>query len=363
MITGARGVAAKACPGRRKRRVRQSLALLILAWATGVFASDACRRAPLAAAAEVAVSDGTAFEAETWFAAAGDAAIAQVRDGVRSVNAVEGPFAWASENGEMRGGNDFTRLFALGHQFHAWWLYFDGLVAGAARETSATFGGETRAAREGAFPYGGSVALVPGDDPERPQGLRFAFPGDLVVEATFADWRTGDGRPLPWRVDIDDGERVFTYRYRVLAFGADAEAWWAGRPHAAWAAPEVEVHRLHRALLAAHCDGDAARMAALAAPEGRYLGQGAFDLLTPDDIRARFRGVFDRLDYHAYEDVEPPVIDVAASGDLAWATVEVRARGSVRASGEAFDDQWAWVMLARRVDGAWRNAGIAASRR
>ena len=43
------------------------------------------------------------------------------------------------------------------------------------------------------------------------------------------------------------------------------------------------------------------------------------------------------------------MIEVAESADIGWAI------------GEAFDGQWAWIILVRKIDGVWRNAGNASN--
>ena len=80
----------------------------------------------------------------------------------------------------------------------------------------------------------------------------------------------------------------------------------------------------------------------------------------PEAMRRHFEKVFERLDYSGYEDLQVP--RVAVSGELGWAVVNVRATGTVRGANDTFDDQWAWVMLARKVDGEWVHAGNAANR-
>ena len=75
----------------------------------------------------------------------------------------------------------------------------------------------------------------------------------------------------------------------------------------------------------------------------------------------RFTAVFDRLDYREYHDLRLPVVEVSESGDLGWIAVEVRAIGTDRESGDAFDNQWAWLMAVRKIDGRWLHAGNASN--
>ncbi len=123
----------------------------------------------------------------------------------------------------------------------------------------------------------------------------------------------------------------------------------------------VQVYRLHRTLLAAHCLGDADLIANLSAPEVIVAGRGELYRESSESMRAQFTALFERLDYREYHDIVLP--ELKLSGDLGWIGVNVRAVGEDKEGGAPFDDQWAWIMVVEKRDGAWLHAGNASNRR
>jgi ketosteroid isomerase-like protein len=337
-----------------------ALALAALAMTPSeAHASDACSPMAIVTSADVRVSDGVRYTLETFFNAIDVAATRQTRpNGEINVMAIEGPTAWTSGATEL--GGDMERTLTLGHQFHALLLHFDDLVRNP-RDANVTFRNEARRARVGDWAYGdGEAQLVFNAAGTRPEALIFSFPGAAPIEMVFSNWRRAGGVQLPHRLAIDDGRRQFDYRFTRIALEAHSANWLFDT----LAAPDidaVQIHRLHRRALAAHCEGDAAALAALTAPDSIDISRGAINAVTPAGMQTRFASVFEQLDYTGYSDSAWPIIEVADSGDVAWLAARVQAMGVERTSGSAFDNHWSWVMVLRKVDGAWRSSGIAAT--
>jgi hypothetical protein len=191
--------------------------------------------------------------------------------------------------------------------------------------------------------------------------MRFDFSEDTVIEARFLDWRPHEDSELPFQISIDDGERTFDYRYTDIRVSASSPDWFS----AAVPGPvpdEVGVYRLHRNLLAAHCVGDAGQMAALSAAVLTSANRGKLTTMSNADLEERFITLFETLDYTEYHDLSDPVIEVSADGTLGWIAVNTRTVGTARETGQTFDDQWAWIMTARKVDGRWLHSADASSR-
>ena len=340
---------------------RQRARLFLIAFAIAApfaEASDACSGRAVVASADVAVSDGSTFRTEALFHSREAAAIRHIREPDQLI-AVEGPRSWYRVGDETGYGEDFHKVFALGHQYHAFLLYFDELADGAAA-TRIDFDGEERSALTGRYPYGGTVHMVTGDAPGRPAGMRFEFAGSAPIDVTFDDWRDASGVTLPFLALIDDGERTFEYRYDDVLIEERSPSWF----HEATASPgldEIGIYRLHRSLLAAHCLGDAELMAEHSVMEVISANRGTLSTIPRSAMAERFTTVFERLDYREYHDLRTPVIEVSAGGDLGWIAVEVRAVGVERNSGQEFDNQWAWLMAVRKVDGRWQHAGNGSS--
>ncbi len=325
-----------------------------------VHGSDACSTRAIVAAAEVDVSDGGSFRVESYYHTKDNMAVRHVYpSSLVRTSAIEGPLTWSATDDRASLADKDTALFALGHQFHALLVDFNRLVPDAAG-TVVPFEGKNEPARQGRFPYGGSIALIGGGD--RPTGMLLRLPEGPDIRVRFSDWRQFDGLALPYDLVVDDGERTFAYRYSYVDPSPRPPTWMFDELEAP-ALDAVRLYRLHRRLLAAHCLGDAAMLATLSSPTVLVASDGRLASATKLDMQRGFEQLFERLDYARYEDVKPPAIEVSTAGDLAWIAVEVRARGTVRASGIAFDDRWAWIMLARKEAGDWVHAGNASNRR
>lgn len=343
------------------RAVQIAAAGAVLAGFTqSAVASDACSPRAIKTAADVAVSNGSTYQTRSMFHTKNAAAIEFIDDGSQVI-AVEGPYAWTrGADGDALAGAS-RRSFALGHQFHAFVLYFDEIADNIRPVTDIAFQGETKTGRSGDLPFGGSVIMIDGAR-DRPTGLRFELPDTPVIDITFHDWRNQKELDLPYHVRIDDGEDVYDYRYTEIDV-SEKDLLWFFESLAAPVIDEVQIHRLHRKLLAAHCLGDAGLMAELTAPDITVASRGDLIRSSDEETQERFKSVFERLDYTAYHDLADPIIDVAENGDIGWAGVKVRAVGAEKTSGAPFDDQWAWIMLAEKIDGVWRNAGNASNRK
>lgn len=107
--------------------------------------------------------------------------------------------------------------------------------------------------------------------------------------------------------------------------------------------------------------GDADLIATPYAPDIVIASRGELTGRSNATVREQFRQLFARLEYTAYQDIEPPIVDVSEGGDLGWIGVNVRASGSDRETGTGFDDQWAWIMIARKIDGEWLHVANASN--
>jgi ketosteroid isomerase-like protein len=332
---------------------------LVLACITDARASDACATTAIIAAADVSVSDGTSFRVESLFHTHDHSSIRHIRDDGDQVIAVEGPLAWYRVGDEERPGADFHQVFALGHQYHAFLLHFAEIVGGVVEQSEIEFQDETRPAWSGNYPFGGKVHLV--ERSKKPEGLVFDFGETGYIEVALSDWRTVGETRVPFNASVDDGQRVFEYRYTDVTIEERSPTWFYDELPAP-GIDEVQVHRLHRMLLAAHCLGDADMIADLSAPVVTSANSGSLQQTAIDELRERFTTLFENLDYSSYVDVARPVVEVSAEGDLGWVAVNVRAAGTQKSSGKAFDDLWAWIMTVRKIDGVWLHAGNASSR-
>nr|NIQ10982.1 hypothetical protein [Gammaproteobacteria bacterium] len=143
--------------------IKSAFILFFTIHASVATASDACSSRAIVTSADVTVSDGSTFRTQSFFHSRDAAAIRHIRDSDQFV-AVEGPLSWVRVDSRSQLGTGFHKLFALGHQYHAFLLHF-GELSDNLRETERlTFGGDVHRAQSGDFPYGGTVHLVEGSE-------------------------------------------------------------------------------------------------------------------------------------------------------------------------------------------------------
>ena len=324
-------------------------------------ANNACSAPTLSTFANVTVSDGDQYQVRTIFRSKKETSAEFITDDSTTTIAVEGPYVWVRKAGEESLAGDAENSFAVGHQFLAGILYFDQFVIDIKPDDNIIFQGTKHKGRSGSFPRGGTISQVFGNENERPLGLIVQFPNDNEMAITYDDWHLiSDGIWLPRIVVIDDEGIIFTYNFAsieleelgTLDFQAIIDA-----P----ALDEINLYRLHRALLNAHCLGDAKMMAKLSTPTTIIANRGEVIEATQDYTLAQFKSLFDELNYTSYHDLKDPQITVAQSGDLGWAVVNVRAEGEAIESDASFSTTWAWAMLARKINGVWLHAGNASN--
>jgi hypothetical protein len=333
--------------------------LCLLSLTQALFASDACSTRSVVTTADVSVSDGSSFTTQSFFQSKDAAAIRHIRDKEQIV-VVEGPYGWMRVDDSVRMGSDFEKIFALGHQYHAILFFFEEIVSNPRDSEHIFFQGKEHRALTGDYPHGGSVHLISAEDGLRSPGMVFEFPESDPIVTTFSDWRSLDQFEIPYQVEINDGQRVFTYRYTSIDMTPKTPLWF----FEAVSDPsfdEVKVYRLHRQLLAAHCLGDADMIARLSSAQILSANNGAVVQLANQSIRDRFSELFERLDYTAYHDIVTPVIEISEGTDLGWIAVNVRAKGETVLKGTPFENQWAWLMVVRKENGKWLHAGNASN--
>lgn len=339
--------------------MRFFVVVLLLSLVPAAHATDACSMRAIGTSADVSVTDGSTFTIESYFRSQDYAAIRHISESER-VASVEGPFGWIGSGEDFRLGGDFEKTFALGHQFHAFLLYFDELTDNQRESAGVEFLGKPYAARSGDYPYGGDVHLIAGDDSAHLVGIVFDFPDAEPIEIELNDWREVDGVDLPFELAIHDRGAVFEYRYTSIDLSPQTELWFfneVGGP----APDEVQALRLHRKLLAAHCLGDADMMADLSDETIISADKGRRAEHDNSSVRERFTALFKMLDYTEYDDLKQPVVEIADSGDIGWVIVNIRSVGKQLSDDQTFDNEWAWIMLIRKVDDRWLNTGIASS--
>lgn len=324
-------------------------------------ANNACAVPVISTSANVETSYDSQYQVRTVFRSKEDATAEFINPEIQTL-VTEGPFVWVrGGNGGERAAGERERRFVLGHQYHAILLHFDSIMSDVVERAEVPFGDSVRSGRTGKYPTGGEVSLVNGDTKDRPAGLIMNLPDETPITVRFDDWRSEENETaLPYMIIIEHQENTFTYDYTNIEI-AEGDIIDFHEQYPAPAFDDVQLYRLHRDMLAAHCRGDAKLMAQLSAPEITIANRGAVNETTPDQMQTRFEVVFSNLDYTAYHDLTPPGIRIADNGDLGWAIVNPRLQAIVKETGETVSQDWAWVMMAEKIDGVWLHAGNASS--
>lgn len=321
---------------------------------------DACSTKSLITVANVTTSYDTAYQVKTWFSNASQAATHFNNNG-GTMHGVEGATAWArSSEKPAQIGNAFNHNFALGHHFHAFLLQFEDVVS-EIEPTEITFSNARHSAQKGVMATGAAVYLVEGEAPDQPAGLRFEF-GELVVDVTTSAWRKQNGTMIPYQLTIDDGTNQFYYNFESVDTSPKPMNWFQNTVTAP-ELDEVELLRLHRNLLAAHCLGDADMMAELTASPATIISGGTVSDVLREDVQKVFTNTFARRQYTGYRETKKPQVTVSASGDIGWVNVQVNASGILTEDNSSFSEDWAWTITAKKIDGHWVMAGNTANRR
>lgn len=327
------------------------------------FASNACKAPAIVTTADVTTSDGSEYRVETFYRSPKEAAATFITDAATTMVA-EGAFAWSRQGETETLAGDNEKRFVIGHQFHALAFYFEEIATDIKGVTDVRFNGRDYAGLQGDYPHGGTLTLLQGAE-GRPYALILKLPEESEITVAFDDWRASAGdKEIPYALTITHEGREFDYRYADVSFFEGANGKDAVDFHDAIAAPaidEINIHRLHRALMTAHCRGDAGMMAALTAPQTVIANRGEVFNATSEQTGERFASVFSRVDYTDYHDLKDPAVEVSQSGDIGWIVVNPLAQGREIESGETFSLQWAWVMLVRKIDGDWLSAGNASN--
>ncbi|WP_262693529.1 nuclear transport factor 2 family protein [Kordiimonas aquimaris] len=332
---------------------------ITLLLSTAVSAQDACSTDAVHALADVTVSDGKTYSVESLFRSRHQAASVFIQEN-GSTNVVEGPFSWVATKDQAELGGNFLRDYALGHQFHAFLLHFNDIVSDIEVIEDTAFNDKSYQAARGVLDTGGYVSLM-NPNAQQPAGLRFEL-GEYLIDITLSDWREQDGVQVPFTLRIDDQQRIFNYRYQFVDTSQKPLMWFYDNV----TAPDIDaigIYRLHRKQLIAHCLADADMLASTLAPNVVMANGGQVVNTSPDQTRDVFENnVFKRRQYATYIDTKYPAIEVAASGDLGWAVVQLHTEGRHPDTGEPFNEHWAWTMLAKKIDNQWLMVGNTSNR-
>jgi ketosteroid isomerase-like protein len=127
-----------------------------------------------------------------------------------------------------------------------------------------------------------------------------------------------------------------------------------------------EILALHRDLIQAHLDNDAAALAEPTADDYLAVSRGEVNPMSAADVEAMLAPYLAETEFSHYEDVAEPIVGISDDGSAAWSIVQVRVAGTRTGDdgvSRSFDTVWAWLTLYRRVGDGWkRTADVSTNR-
>jgi hypothetical protein len=127
---------------------------------------------------------------------------------------------------------------------------------------------------------------------------------------------------------------------------------------------ESELLTLHKEDRRAHFDHDVKSLIAHVAPQLVDVRDGHVNRMTRDDVRARFEEYFKNAQFLAWDDVEPPIIQVSPDGKMAYMIVRVRISYiETDASGKKSNQSTvgAWMSSYEKRNGQWLMTAVTST--
>jgi hypothetical protein len=119
---------------------------------------------------------------------------------------------------------------------------------------------------------------------------------------------------------------------------------------------ERELLALHQADRRAHFDHDLQHLLAGLGGELIDVRDGKINRMSREEVRKRFAEYFQRSRFTRWDDLEPPIVRVAADGKMGWMIVRVRITYTEKDdSGKSLlhDQTMAWMSGYEKHDGKW----------
>jgi hypothetical protein len=335
---------------------RSFLSVLLIAGVTPFAASkdisDACNRGIIHSTANVTTSAGAHYSVETVFKDVHNARTAfTYPDRTLNYN-TEGPVSWVTEGDSVNAGDDNLTLFTLGHHSVVIAARPELILEKTELKADIVWRGQTVSKAGWSLRGGGMVYLFQDEKTDRIDGYVLRLPDGDIVRNYLSDWRQTDIGFAPFKIVMEHGETQFNYQYNVVTqsggtlrdYFDDQEG---ARPQLAG------LYRLHAETLLAHCEGDAAAFASLMADEGTIVQSGKISHITNENLRERFSGVFQAVDYMAYENLSVPEIRLSDDGSLGWIIAHVKPQ-TVDAQEQESETIWTWMMGAALTDSGYK---------
>ena len=119
---------------------------------------------------------------------------------------------------------------------------------------------------------------------------------------------------------------------------------------------KAELLTIHQAARRAHLNRDVDFIVAGMGTEFTAVREGKIRLLSRDDVRKQFTEYFRGAEFLAWDDLEPPIIQVSPDGQMGWMIVRVRiayTKTDDAGAKSKEDTIMAWISAYEKRDGKW----------
>src|SRR6476660_2939433 len=127
---------------------------------------------------------------------------------------------------------------------------------------------------------------------------------------------------------------------------------------------EGELLALHQADRRAHFDHDINGLLRNLGSELLDVHDGKINHLSREDVRKKFAEYFQRAQFTAWDDREPPIVRVSDDGSMGWMIVHVRIAYTEKDnSGKSVvhDDTMAWMSAYEKREGHWTMTAVTST--
>ena len=122
------------------------------------------------------------------------------------------------------------------------------------------------------------------------------------------------------------------------------------------ASAKAELLALHQADRRAHFNRDVEAILPTVSAKLTFVRDGKVQVMSRDDVRKQFTEYFRGAEFSAWDDLEPPIIQVSPDGRMGWMIVRVRIAYTKTDAGGAKskeDTVMAWMSVYEKPDGKW----------
>lgn len=267
-----------------------------------------------------------------------------------------GEYYWSFDGKVQRDSDNSIKDFVLGHQFHAFLLFFQEFDM----SNSATISDSDLCLCQkysDTDNNGNTHSVHYLRDNQQPQYIVTQYREHGEVKLKLGDWKRVETLSLPYQIEIYHGDRVFNYQFDDIQFNT-REQMNALKPSYDKLNDKQQLIRLHRDMMDAHIESDGALMAHVWAPEVLIVNRGELINSTGEKASKMMTDSLKSRRHSKYIDLVKPQIQVSPDGKMGYATIQVYAQGyRLKESGEhgeSFNFTSAWIAVFEKQQGQWR---------